>query len=281
MQLIIPAYNEEHRLPSTLDTLRSHVLAANETPGPVEVIVVDNASTDRTAEVARAADTAVMPVRVVTCAVRGKGAAVRAGALVSTADVVGFLDADGATDLAALQAADRLLRTGADMAIGSRALPGSVTMERHSALRALGARVYRRLAAGIVPDVADTQCGFKVMYGDLARSVFADLRTSGFSFDVELLARARAQGAEIVEFPVVWKDVPGSTFVPALHGLASFGQLARISWQLQTERRAAVRAQVVPVSLTVGRPAGSATGPGTTFPSRRPVVGELLPAVEA
>ncbi len=132
MQMIIPALNEESRLPDTLRVLRAYALGATEGSGPIDVIVDDNASTDATAAVARQFDSPAMPVRVVRCERRGKGAAVRAGVAASTAERIGFMDADGATDLAALADAVLLLDSGADLAIGSRAVPGSVTYERHS-----------------------------------------------------------------------------------------------------------------------------------------------------
>ncbi len=84
-----------------------------------------------------------------------------------------------------------------------------------------------------MPGIGDTQCGFKVLRGALARTTFAHLRTTGFSFDVELLARLQRSTAEIVEFPVQWADVPGSTFAPLRHGAGSFLNLAVIAWQLR------------------------------------------------
>lgn len=243
MQLIIPAYNEAARLPRTLRALRRHLASSviDDVVGPVEVIVVDNASTDDTARGARRASTPALPVRVVGCEVRGKGAAVRAGVAASEDALIGFMDADGATDLGALREAVRLLSEGADIAIGSRVIAGSLTTARHSAMRALGARCYRSLAARLVPGVADTQCGFKVMRGEIARAVLADTRTTGFSFDVEMLARARRAGARIVEFPVAWVDVPGSTFSPVRHGVQSFADLVAIGWRLRTPEAAVPR----------------------------------------
>lgn len=233
LQVIIPAYNEETRLPRTLRELRRHVARSATLAGRVEVLVVDNASTDATAEVARAADSAALPVRVVACPTPGKGAAVRTGFLAAApdAEVIGFMDADGATRLDALDRAMRLIDAGAEVVIGSRGLADSETEARHSRLRDHGARAYRACAARIVPGVADTQCGFKLLRADLARAVAADLRAEGFAFDVELLARARAHGARIVELPVWWVDVPGSTFDPARHGLGSFAELAAIAWR--------------------------------------------------
>ena len=238
MQLVIPCRNEESRLPATLQALRAH-LGDRSLPGePLEVVVVDNGSVDRTADAALAEHSVALPVRVVHCAEPGKGAAVRAGVAATVHDQVGFMDADGATSLDALEEVFRRLAHGADVVIGSRGLPDSVTMVRTSWLRARGAEAYRALAGRIVPAIADTQCGFKFFDGPLARRLFLELRTTGFAFDVEILARAQGAGARITEVPVTWVDVPGSTFAPARHGAASFADLARIAHRLRSERRA-------------------------------------------
>ncbi|GAA3520832.1 glycosyltransferase [Nocardioides daeguensis] len=237
LQIVIPAYNEERRLPRTLRELRRHVTAHRGVLGRVEVLVVDNASTDRTAEVARAADSAALPVRVVRCERRGKGAAVRAGLLATHADLVCFMDADGATGLDAIEASWRQVLLGADVVIGSRAVAGSETEARHCRTRSVGAAAYRRLAGRMVPGIADTQCGFKVFRGALARRAAQLLETTGFSFDVELLMRLRALGADVREIPVTWTDVPGSTFVPSRHGAAAFAELARIAWRCRALER--------------------------------------------
>lgn len=231
LHIVIPAFNEEHRLPRTLRELRRHVTAHRGALGRVEVLVVDNASTDATAEVARSADSPAMPVRVVRCEQRGKGAAVRAGLLATDAEWVCFMDADGATSLDALERSWQRLMLGADVVIGSRGLEESTVEARHCLTRSKGALAYRRIARRLLPGISDTQCGFKVFRGDLVREVVADLRATGFSFDVELLVRLRAAGARIQELPVTWVDVPGSTFVPARHGAAAFAELAGIAWR--------------------------------------------------
>jgi glycosyltransferase involved in cell wall biosynthesis len=186
---------------------------------------------------------------VLHCGVRGKGAAVAAGIATTTSDVVGFMDADGATDLSAFESAATFLASGADVVIGSRAAVGAQTEARHTRVRAVGAAAYRWAAALLVPGVGDTQCGFKLLRGDLARSVFADCGTRGFSFDVEILARCRGAQARVEEFPVVWSDVAGSTFSPLRHGLRSFAELVAIAWRVW--RRPTVRA----VPVTALRPA--------------------------
>lgn len=235
LQLIIPACDEELRLPKTLRRLRDHVDSGRDGFGGVEVIVVDNASRDRTSLVAAAGSSPQMPVRVVHCATRGKGAAVRVGMASTDADLVGFMDADGATGLDAFAAGRWELLRGADMVIGSRAVAGAVADVRHSPLRRIGAAAYRGLAARVVPGICDTQCGFKLMRGELGRGLFADLRTIGFSFDVEILAQALRRGARIAELPVEWTDVPGSTFDPVRHGAASFRELMRIARHVRRE----------------------------------------------
>lgn len=265
MQLIVPAYNEEIRLPATLRALRAYALSSTEMPSPpLEVIVVDNGSTDRTAEVARGLDSALMPIRVLRCEERGKGAAVRAGIAATTADVVGFMDADGATGLDAFTDAAVLLMGGADVVIGSRGLEDSQTETRNNRVRSVGAAAYRRSAALLVPGVRDTQCGFKILRGDLARDVFAACSTNGFSFDVELLTRCQALGARIEELAVSWVDVPGSTFSPLRHGLRSFAELVSIGWRVRmhpTTRTAPVatlRPEQPALAQTQLRLAGSA-----------------------
>ena len=223
--------------------------------------MVDNGSTDDTARLAAGAHSPELPVRVVRCDVPGKGAAVRAGMLRTTHDVVGFMDADGATHLDALEDALRIIVAGADVAVGSRAVAGSVTTERHSIVRRQGAALYRRCTQQVAPGISDTQCGFKVFHGDLARVVFANLVATGFSFDVEVLGRAQRLGARLVEFPVTWDDVPGSTFTPVMHGASAFVDLAVIARRLKREPR---------------------TGTVTALPRATPATGpDLAPAVEA
>jgi hypothetical protein len=151
------------------------------------------------------------------------------------------MDADGATDLTAFESAAIRLAAGADVVIGSRAVDGAETEARHTWLRGVGAAAYRRAAARLVPGIADTQCGFKIFRGDLARDVFAATGTDGFSFDVEVLARCRELRARVEEIPVVWTDVPGSTFSPLRHGLRSFADLVAIGWRVRRRPTAVAR----------------------------------------
>jgi dolichyl-phosphate beta-glucosyltransferase len=231
LEIIVPARNEQARLPSGLAELCGKIRAL--APG-AEVIVVDSASSDRTAAIARNWPAGPVPVRLVRCDRPGKGAAVRAGLLASRAPFVGFCDVDMATDLAALDDVLGHLRAGHQVVVGSRAHAAAVVEVRHSAVRKAGAAVFRALARVVVPGARDTQCGFKFFSGPLARRAATDLRATGFAFDIELLARCRQLGGELVEIPVNWRDMPGSTFSVRRHSLSAFAEIGAIGLALRS-----------------------------------------------
>ncbi|WP_113700498.1 glycosyltransferase [Nonomuraea lactucae] len=238
LEIVVPAFNEEGRLPGGLLQLCAKLARM---PFPTAVIVVDNNSTDATAEIVRTWPRGPVPVRLVHCGIPGKGAAVRAGLLRTRAPFVGFCDADMATDLGAIDVAFGLLLTGERVVVGSRAHSFSDVENRHSRVRELGAVGFRSLARVLVRGVSDTQCGFKFFDGPLVREVAARLRTPGFAFDVELLARCVERGASVHEIPVQWRDIPGSRFSPARHSLGIMLELGRIWLTLRIEPRSAAR----------------------------------------
>ncbi|GAA2284538.1 hypothetical protein GCM10010402_47260 [Actinomadura luteofluorescens] len=240
LEIVVPAFNEADRLPAGLDLLCAKLAGLAGLAGRAEVIVVDNASTDGTAGIVESWDGPV-PVRLVRCERRGKGAAVRAGLLATKAPYVGFMDADMATDLAALDEAIVLLREGRPVVVGSRRHGRSVVQGYALPVRRLGAITFNRIVRDLVGGIPDTQCGFKFFYGPLGRAAAADLHTAGFSFDVELLAHCVRRGASVTDIPVVWRDRPGSTFSVRRHSLQCLLDLARI------RARAGVRLPVIPV----------------------------------
>ena len=225
IEIVVPAHNEARRLPEGLGALSAKAAAI---PLRTEILVVDSASTDATAEVVRNWPAGPVPVGLLRCDRPGKGLAVRAGLLATRAPFVGFCDADMATDLSALDAAVGLLMTGHQVVIGSRGLPESFVQSRSSLARRAGACVFRAVAASIIPGSTDTQCGFKFFAGPLARTAAGSLRTGGFSFDVELLAACLRLGATVTEIPVQWRDVTGSTFSVSRHSAAVFRDLGSI-----------------------------------------------------
>jgi glycosyltransferase involved in cell wall biosynthesis len=225
VEVIIPAVNEERRLPhtiaATVDYLREQTWSS-------AVVVVDNDSTDCTIDVPERFDNPFTRVHVIGCAEHGKGAAVRRGIITSTARFVGFVDADNATPIETLDKALPLLRDGHAAVIASRHIDGS-HCEVESPLRRGGGWMFRRLARFALPDIADTQCGFKFFDGPLIRDVAATCQVNGFAFDVELLVRLVRAGGKVVEVPVDWSDMPGSTFSAKRDGLRSMADMLRTS----------------------------------------------------
>lgn len=228
LEIVVPAYDEEHRLPATLAAAVEHLSALTARTGLTSaVVVVDNGSVDRTSDLASAARGDV-PVYLLGCRQRGKGSAVRRGFATSRARWVGFMDADLATPMDTLDRVLPLLAGGATVVIASRNAGEADRVVKQSSLRRLGGSVFRLAARSILPDVADSQCGFKFFDGRTVRAVLDDCTIDGFSFDVELLARLRRAGHPVVEVPVLWTDVPGSTFSPVRDGVRSFSDTVRI-----------------------------------------------------
>lgn len=240
VELIVPTFNEEYRLPATLLALLAEIEQIERRQGlKCRIVVVDNGSWDRTAEVAdQFALTYSDTVVVVGCSTGGKGAAVQRGVLTSGARWVGFLDADLAVPADALPVVLDELRRGRDVVIASRRCEGASYAVRQSALRRVGSWVFRQAIRDLLPGVTDTQCGFKFFSATAAEAVFGELRTNGFSFDVELLVRAHALGYPIHELPVVWSDGASSSLNPVSHGgeiLRELLRLRRIGHDLATQ----------------------------------------------
>ena len=230
----MPAYNEERRLGPSLEQLLAFAAAQGY---PVELLVVDDGSVDRTAELVREAAGAT-PANVSLRLLQhprnlGKGRAVRTGCLAAAGDFVVYLDADLATPP---QEALKLLRTleeGADVAVGSRVHPGGYDMRASQPpyRRALGwlyTWVRQRL---LLPDIADTQCPLKAFRREAAQRIFARQRLSGWAFDVEVLYLARRMGLRTSQVPVEWHHVGGSHMrVGPLQALRVLWDLLRLRW---------------------------------------------------
>ncbi|WP_394297371.1 dolichyl-phosphate beta-glucosyltransferase [Streptomyces albus] len=213
LTVVIPAYNEEHRLRRGVDEVCRYLRAGG---GRWEVIVVDDGSTDGTAAVAAEAAAGEPRVRLIRTPVnRGKGHAVRRGVLASRGRRVLYCDADAATPIEELARLAARLDAGYAAAIGSRAHPGArIEVRQHPLRELLGKAGNRLIRALAVPGIRDTQCGFKLFDGDKARSAFARARTDGWGFDVEILRHFHAHGWPMAEVPVRWAHQPGSKVGP-------------------------------------------------------------------
>ena len=207
--VVIPAYNEEDRLEGPL--LETLTYLRDRCEG-FEILVVDDGSRDRTADVARDLGGDHPEVDLIRLpANRGKGFAVRTGVMNSTGRFVLFADADGSTPIGDVERLRDRIDVGADVAIGSRELgDGDVEVETRAYRKVMG-RIFHGLVSLLaVGDFEDTQCGFKLLRGPVARDLFARIRMDGFSFDIELLSLALREGYRVDEVPVNWSHVPGS-----------------------------------------------------------------------
>ena len=221
LSVVIPAYNEQARLPPTLDRLRAYLAQG---PMAYEIVVVDDGSSDKTSDVARAAGATV--VRNDTN--RGKGFAARRGMLLARGGRRLMTDADLSTPIEDLPHLMARLDEGYDVAIGSRALPASNVEVRQSPYREVMGRLFNLCVRVLaVPGLHDTQCGFKLFTAAAAERSFEPAQLDGFSFDVETLYIARRRGLRIAEVPVTWRNDTASR-VGSLNGFRAFLDLGRI-----------------------------------------------------
>ncbi len=226
ISVVIPAYNEEARLGPTVERTMAYLEARG---GDWEIIVVDDGSRDRTIAVAEAAASGDRRVRVLGHrGNRGKGAAVRDGMLATTTDRALFSDADLATPIDELAKLEARLDAGADVAIASRALPGSDIRTRQHPLREMMGRTFNLAVRTLVfGGIRDTQCGFKLFTRAAAHDLFARATIDGFAFDVELLWLARGR-YRIDEVPVVWHHVEESKVSPGSDAARMFLDLLKL-----------------------------------------------------
>jgi dolichyl-phosphate beta-glucosyltransferase len=234
--IIIPAYNEARRIATTLASISAYLELPAAQSSEWEVIVVCDGCHDATEQEA-SAFAARLPLRVLSYPLnRGKGYAVRKGVSVSTGHLVAFMDADGSTPVCELDRLSRPIQQGqADIVVGSRRTPDARVRVGQSVLRRWLGRAFAchaQLVLGL--GVHDTQCGFKVFRGSVARTLFAELRCDGFAFDLELLAFARGRNLRVLERGVQWRESPGSTVRPLRDGV----QMLRAAWQIRARQRA-------------------------------------------
>ncbi len=245
LSIVIPAFDEARRLPRTLDAIRA--FAATQ-PQAVELIIVDDGSRDDTPGVVRRWAGLAAPreeiqldrlhLRLLRNEVnRGKGFSVRRGMLASAGDPILMYDADGSAPLTELVRLLDALANGADIAIGSRDLPGARLDPpqpwRRRILAALFRTVRRRM---LLPELRDTQCGFKLYHRPAAEAVLAHSLENGWFFDCETLALARRLGFRIAEVPIHWRDDRASRVRPLREALRAPAALWRIARRVRTLR---------------------------------------------
>jgi dolichyl-phosphate beta-glucosyltransferase len=227
LSVVIPAFNESDRLPSTVASLQAFL---REDGRVAEIIIVDDGSLDDTSAKVRQIALTEPRVRLIRLPQnRGKGYAVRTGVVNAAGTRVLFADADGATPFEELLRLDAALNSGADVAIGSRALHDRSTRVEARAYRRIAGRMFHavvRLFA--VRAISDTQCGFKLFDAAVAHDLFSRMRMTGYSFDVEVLVMAQRSGYRVAEIPVNWTHIPGSKVRVVRDGLRMARDVLRI-----------------------------------------------------
>jgi|SRR5579884_2419279 dolichyl-phosphate beta-glucosyltransferase len=231
--IIIPAYNEGARLGATLDRVLSYVASHG---WHAEVLVVNDGSSDNTAELVRTHAQANPILRLVeNPGNHGKGYSVRNGMMKANGQVLLFTDADLS---APIEQANKLfiaVESGADVAVGSRWLEPDLQAQRQSLVRQFYGRSFNlvlRILLGL--RFKDTQCGFKAFRRDAAQKLFPMQTIEGWGFDAELLYLADRLGMKVEEVPVVWSDAAGTRIHPLRDGLKMIAEVLRIRWNALT-----------------------------------------------
>jgi len=200
LSIIIPAYNEERRLPGSMEQILSW---AQGVPYEVEIIIVENGSTDATTEVAEGFAREHDNVRVIHSG-KGKGKAVQTGVYAGRGEYLFICDSDLSMPIAEVEKFLPPQLDGYDVAIGSREAPGAQRFDEPSYRHLMG-RVFNFIVRVLaVPGFSDTQAGFKMFRREAALEIFPYMTIMGWTFDVEALYIALKQGKKIVEVPINW-----------------------------------------------------------------------------
>ena len=239
LSIVIPSFNEEKRLPATLERIASYINASGR---ETEVIVVDDGSTDETIRIAESFHRQIAGLRVVSNGQnRGKGYSVRHGSMDSRGEIVLFTDADLS---APIEEADKLLAkmNDYDVAIGSRAVNRELIEVHESKFRELAGIIFNRIVRVILclPFV-DTQCGFKAFRRENCKIIFEQQTIERFGFDPELLYLARHHGLRTAEVAVRWAHSPATKVNIFRDSVQMFLDVVIIRWNAIRGRYRAVR----------------------------------------
>jgi dolichyl-phosphate beta-glucosyltransferase len=226
LSVVVPCFNEESRLPASLRAVEAYL---GQRGCGFELILVDDGSTDGTASFIREAERRQDHVRAVTLDQnRGKGRAVVEGVARTQGALVLVSDADFSAPIEELPKLEAALEAGADVAIGSRAKRGAREVDQPWYRRLMG-KVFNLMVQGLLlPGLWDTQCGFKLFRGPVARELFGQVRTAGFAFDVEVLHLARRSGYQVREVPVRWMNSATTRVDPFRHSGEMLRDILRI-----------------------------------------------------
>jgi dolichyl-phosphate beta-glucosyltransferase len=232
LSIVIPAYNEEARLPRALALIRDYLASRGMGAEQGEIIVVDDGSTDATAQIVQEWSRQLPSLRLVSNGQnRGKGYSVRHGMLEARGRIALFTDADLSAPIEESAQLFAAIEAGNDVAIGSRAIDRSLIFVNQSRFREVAGMIFNgcvRLITGLA--FQDTQCGFKAFVRERCRIIFEQQRIEGFGFDPEILFLARRHGLRAAEVPVRWAHDPATKVHVLRDSLRMFGDLLYIPW---------------------------------------------------
>ena len=207
IDVVLPVYNEELVLAQSVATLKQFL--KENLPHPFRIVIADNASSDKTWELAQALSQQQSDVICLHLDQKGRGRALRHALLDSSADILSYMDVDLSTNLEAFPKLIQAIEEGYDVAIGSRHLPGSSVTR--SLKRELTSRSYNFvIKAMLLARFSDAQCGFKALSCEAAQELIPLIRNQGWFFDTELLILAQRKGYRVKEIPVAWVEDPDS-----------------------------------------------------------------------
>lgn len=228
ISIVIAAYNEEKRIRKSLVRVKEYLTGQDM---DYEIIVVDDGSIDRTSKVLKDSTSDIPHLKIISYEMnKGKGYALRKGALASKGEIVLLTDADLSTPIEELSRLLPLIHDNeCDIVIGSRALALSEIIKKQPWWRQSMGKIFNKVVKILVlDDFSDTQCGFKIFSGDIARGLFREARIDRFAYDVEILALAKKKGYRISEAPIKWINSPESKVNPIWDSLQMLFDLLRI-----------------------------------------------------
>ena len=230
LSIVVPCYNEEQRLPRTIEQVERYLDDKNL---DYELILVDDGSTDGTRLIMDAAAERNQFVRLEALPQnRGKGRALAEGVASARGSEILVTDADLSTPIEELEKLQAQLDRGAGVAIASRALRASRVEVSQPIYRVLMGKVFNLLVqAVLLPGIWDTQCGFKLFRADVAHDAFGRLTTDGFGYDPEVLYRAKQLGVKIAEVPVVWRNSAPTKVSPIKSSIDMFKHVVRVRFR--------------------------------------------------
>ena len=231
VSVIVPAYNEELRIGSTLEKLTDYFATR---AFRWEAIVVDNGSDDATAKIVEQWAAKMPQVRLESIPNPGKGAAVRHGMLRASGSNRFMCDADMSMPVEFLDDFIKQMEAGYDVVLGSRQVRGARRFGESAGRHVMG-RVFNWVVrVAVVRDILDTQCGFKMFRGESADDIFRRQRTTGWAFDVEVLSIARQRGMSILEMPIDWHHDPKSKISPIADSFRMLMDTFAVWWRSVT-----------------------------------------------